>query len=61
VPIGQADKVTTYRIESGVTRTVVIAIVFFCLGHFTNVYDDDDGGVAKQVLHILLPLAATLH
>ena len=23
-------------------RTVVLAIVFYCLGHFKNVYDDDD-------------------
>ena len=23
-------------------RTVVLAIVFLCLGHFKNVYDDDD-------------------
>jgi len=24
------------------SRTVVLAIVFYCLGHFKNVYDDDD-------------------
>jgi len=24
------------------SRTVVLAIFFYCLGHFKNVYDDDD-------------------
>ena len=29
-------------------RTVVLAIVFYCLGHFKNVYDDDDAYPIRQ-------------
>ena len=34
-------------------ESVVLAMVFYCLGHYKNVYDDDDDVTANELLIIL--------
>ena len=42
------------------SRTVVLAIAFYCLGHSKNVYDDDDDDETVTQARKLLPLASDL-
>ena len=37
------------------SRTVVLAIVFYCLGHSKNVYDDDDDDQLVQSYYTAMP------